>query len=91
MILKKQISFMNLNENVRVAKCWIMPGRYFYYWTDAQIYKTKKGNYFLHLDAAEGYEEKIETIAEIEVKELIRELNPDKYLELFGTIDLEEA
>ena len=25
------------------------------------------------------------------VKELIKELNPDKYLELFGTIDLEEA
>lgn len=72
-------------------ECIWKRGYFFCYWTNAQVYKTKKGNYFLHLDKAEGYDEKIETITEEKVKELIKELNPDKYLELFGTIDLEEA
>ena len=72
-------------------ECIWKRGYFFCYWTNAQVYKTQKGNYFLHLDALEEYKEKIETITEAEVKVLVKELNPDKYIKLFGTIDLEEA
>ena len=71
--------------------CWFKPGYAFYYWTDVQIYKTTKGNYFLHYDKTNEYLEFIEETNENEVKRIIKKLNPDKYLELFGKIDIEEA
>ena len=88
---EKADKIYDFRRKVKGDECILWPGHYFYYWTNAQVYKTKKGNYFLHLDKAEGYDEKIETITEEKVKELIKELNPDKYLELFGSVDLEEA
>lgn len=72
-------------------ECWFKPGYSFYYWTNVQAYKTAKGNYFLHYNEAEGYDEFIETINEEEIKSIVKKLDPDKYIELFGTIDLEEA
>lgn len=61
------------------------------YCTNVQIYKTNRENYFLHYDKYDDCEEKIEVITEQKVKDIIREIDPDKYIELFGSIDLEEA
>lgn len=56
------------------------------------IYKTKKGNYFIYFyDGDFSSRNRIEVISEIQVKELIRRLNPDDYVRLFGNSDLEEA
>lgn len=47
------------------------------------VYKTKKGAYFKHT-VPEGYDKK-ETIDEMtleEVKQIIKQLNPDRYIEL---------
>lgn len=61
-------------------------------WEDATIYKTKKGNYFIYFNQS-GYaeRERIEETTLDNVKRIISELNPDEYLELFGTEELEEA
>lgn len=88
---EKANQIFEFRRRLKGDKCWFKPGYCFVYWTNAQIYKTQNENYFLHLNAAEGYEEKIETITEDKVKELIKELDPDRYLQLFGNVDLEEA
>ena len=56
----------------------------FYDWFDVDIYKTKKGNYFIHgyIKDKPSYENFIEEISENEVKEIIKELDPDKYISL---------
>lgn len=56
----------------------------FYDWFNVDIYKTKKGNYFIHgYKKDEPYNEKfIEEITEKEIKEIIKELDPDKYISL---------
>lgn len=50
---------------------------------DIDIYKTAKGNYFEH-DVDKGT---ITTTDEDEVKDIIRRLYPDKYIELFGEVE----
>ena len=56
------------------------------HWTplhDFTLYKTAKGNYF-------DYDEDTEAITpmdEADVKDLIRKLYPDKYIELFGEVE----
>lgn len=67
------------------------PGKFYMYWTNVQVYKTNKNNYFLHYDEYDNCEEKIEAITEDEVKRIIKDIDPNKYIELFGMIDLEEA
>ena len=62
-------------------------------WREVDIYKTKKGQYFLHIHkgAKDGsfsnLPERIELVDEDDVKEVIAELNPDKYAELFGQVE----
>ena len=59
---------------------------------EAEVYKTHKGNYFIYFyDKHYSNRERIEIRTKAEVKELIRELDVDKYLELFGKMDIEEA
>ena len=52
------------------------------------IEKTKS-NYFLHgyIKDASDHKEFIEKTSEKKVKEIIKELNADKYIELFGKIE----
>lgn len=88
---EKATKIFDFRRKCKGDKVLFYSNLYFWYWTDVQIYKTKKENYFLHYDASDGYKEFIEAITEEEAKELIKKLNPDKYLELFGTINLEEA
>ena len=71
--------------------CWFKDGYAFYYWTNAQIYKTTKGNYFYHYDASGDYDEIIEPTTLEDVKILIKKINPDKYIELFGNNEIEDA
>lgn len=63
----------------------------FYTWYDVDAYKTKKDNYFIH-----GYSDDItikpfieETTLE-KIKEIIKTVDPDKYIEM-GFDDFEEA
>lgn len=64
----------------------------FTHWEIAEVYKTNNGNFFVYFyDKNNEDRERIEIRTEVEVKELIQELNVDKYLELFGNIDVEEA
>lgn len=91
MIQKKANQIFEFRRRVKGDECWFKPGYFFCYWTNAQVFKTQNENYFLHLNAAAGYAEKIEVITEAEVKELIKKLDPDKYLELFSNVKLEEA
>lgn len=64
----------------------------FAHWEKAEVYKTEKGNYFVYFyDENNENRERIEIRTEAKVKKLIQELNVDKYLELFGKVDIEEA
>ena len=56
---------------------------------DVEVYKTKKNNYFLHGYIKDTLANKpfIEKVSEEEVKKIIKELNADKYIELFGEVE----
>lgn len=66
-------------------------------WRDADLYVTKKKNYFIHIKQADRSSngsiymgrlvEYIEEISEEEAKSLIQKLNPDKAIELFGEVE----
>ena len=71
--------------------CWFNKKYAFFYWTEAQIYVTIKGNYFCHYDAFSNYDEFIEAATLCEVKELVKLLDPDSFIELFGTEEIERA
>ena len=63
-----------------------------YHWFDIDVYKTKKGNYFLHGYPKDSYslEPFIEKFSELEFKDLLKRIDPDKYIK-FGFDDVEEA
>lgn len=64
----------------------------FTYWEKAEIYKTKKGNYFIYYyDENNSDRERIEIRTEEEIKVLIQELNVDEYIKLFRVLGIEEA
>lgn len=48
-----------------------------------ELYRTKKGNY-IEVDLRS---KKIELTSEYCAKELLRKINPDKYIELFGEVE----
>lgn len=55
------------------------------------VYKTKKGNYFNHLYHDFYYDNQfIEETTLEEIKKIIKEIDPDKYIEM-GFDDFEEA
>lgn len=81
----------DFREKVRGDECWFRKGYSFCYWTDVQIYRTLNGNYFLHYNASSGYDEFIKEATEADVKNILKSLNPDKYIELFGLDGIEEA
>ena len=66
-------------------------------WRDADLYVTKKKNYFIHIKQADRSRngstyigrlvEYIEEMSEEEAKNLIQKLNPDKAIELFGEVE----
>lgn len=66
-------------------------------WRDADLYVTKKKNYFVHIKQANksrnnslyigSLEEYIEEISKEEAKSLIQKLNPNKAIELFGEVE----
>ena len=64
-------------------------------WRETDIYKTKKGNYFLYIhkgntedrEQFDDLEERIELISKDKVKEIIRRLNAEKYIKLFGKVE----
>lgn len=64
----------------------------FIYWEDAEIFRTAKNNYFIYYhDESDSNRERIEVKTEVEIKQIIQDLNVDKYLELFGNVNTEEA
>lgn len=64
----------------------------FYEWYNVEICVTKNGNYFTHgyVEDKPSYNHFIEEYSEPEFKELLKRLDPDKYLEL-GFNDFEDA
>jgi hypothetical protein len=52
-------------------------------WKNMELYRTKKGNY-IEVDLRS---KKIELTSEYCAKELLRKINPDKYIELFGEVE----
>lgn len=54
--------------------------------------KQKNENYFIHSYQADGlpYKEFLEEFSEPELKEVLKKINPDRYIE-FGFNDVEEA
>lgn len=63
-----------------------------YEWFEVYVYKTEKGNYFIH-----GYVEDkptnknfIEEFSEKEFLKIVKKIDPDKYIE-FCSDELEEA
>lgn len=62
-----------------------MPGYFYYHWADIDVYKTIHNNYFLLVD--KDGEKNLEYIEEEKLKSIIRELDADKYIELFGRVD----
>lgn len=67
---------------------YIKEGWGFVHWEKAKIYKTKNNNYFTYF-YHNGYpeRERIETTSIESVKCTIRNLDPDKYIELFGEVE----
>lgn len=57
------------------------------YWRAVDIYKTSKGQYFLHIHTKDNLKERIELIEECDVKNIIQKLNPDQYIEIFGEVE----
>lgn len=53
------------------------------YWLDGELYQTNKGSWF------EVVADRMNVLTEDEVKELIKQVDPDKYIELYD--DIEEA
>ena len=67
-------------------------GMNFYEWYDIDVYKTEKDNYFIHgyVKDKPSYKHFIEEYSEPEFEKLLKEIDPDKYIEL-GFNDFEEA
>ena len=67
-------------------------GMNFYEWYDIDVYKTNKDNYFIHGYVKEkpSYKHFIEEYSEPEFEKLLKEIDPDKYIEL-GFNDFEDA
>ena len=63
----------------------------FYSWFNVEVYKTKKNNYFFYGYIKDSLDKKefLEVVSEENVKDVMKELDPDKYIKLFG--DIEEA
>ena len=66
-------------------------------WRNADLYVTKKKNYFIHIKQADRSSngstyigrlvEYIEEMSEEEVNNLMQKLDPDKAIELFGEVE----
>ena len=56
------------------------------------MYKTKNENYFIHSYIEDGlpYKEFLEEFSEPELKEVLKKIDPDRYIE-FGFDDVKEA
>ena len=67
-------------------------GMNFYEWYDIDVYKTNKDNYFIHgyVKDKPSYKHFIEEYSEPEFEKLLKEIDPDKYIEL-GFNDFENA
>lgn len=67
-------------------------GMNFYEWYDMDVYKTNKDNYFIYgyIKEKPSYKPFIEEYSEPEFEELLKEIDPDKYIEL-GFNDFEDA
>lgn len=62
-----------------------------YHWFDVDVYKTKNGNYFLHGYSRDGYYKPfIQEFSESEFKEVLKEIDPDKYIKFEFEV-IEEA
>lgn len=61
----------------------------FYKWFNVEVYKTKKNNYFFYGYIKDGLDNKefLEVVSEENVKEIMKELDPDKYIKFFGEIE----
>lgn len=56
-----------------------------YSWFDVVVYKTKKNNYFFYGSTED--EQFIEAVSEAKIKRIVKKLNADKYIELFGEVE----
>lgn len=83
-------------KNVPIKKCFLGNIYETSCWRDADLYVTKKKNYFIHIKQANENRnnsyigrlvEYIEEMSEEEAKNLIQKLNPDKAIELFGEVE----
>jgi hypothetical protein len=71
----------------RNKESWALPkGLCFVVWHDITIYKTSKGSYFEH-EKFEHQDIQITVTTEDAVKKVISDLNPDKFVELFGAVE----
>lgn len=64
----------------------------FFEWYKVDVYKTKNENYFIHSYIENGlpYKEFLEEFSEPELKEVLKKIDPDRYIE-FGFNDVKEA
>lgn len=58
-------------------------GIYFNNWKEVEYLKTEKGTYLLH----NTDDKKVEIVQEDEVKDTLKKLDTDKYIELFGEVE----
>lgn len=60
-----------------------------YSWFNVEVYKTKKNNYFFYGYIKDSLDNKeyLEVVSEENIKEIMKELDPDKYIKLFGEIE----
>jgi len=70
-------------RKVQGAEVLFMPGYSFYDWCHIDIYKTTSGRWFEH----NTDKSTITPTTEADVKDTIRKINPEKYMELFGSVE----
>lgn len=62
-------------------------------WREVYIYKTKKGQYFLHIHKGDkdgnfsSLKERIVLTTEDEVRQIISKLSTEKYIKIFGNVE----
>lgn len=89
MIQKKVKKYTVLNKKEKYQLLEIL---IFFEWYKVDVYKTKNENYFIHSYIEDGlpYKEFLEEFSEPELKEVLKKIDPDRYIE-FGFNDVKEA
>jgi len=80
---EKATEICKFRRGVKGPACWWNPDYSFTVKHDLTMYRTSKGAYFEH----DTDKDTINFLLETEARAIIKQLFPDLYIELFGTVE----